>query len=170
MRGWLGGGVGARVDPEPELASASPVPLWANGRLDPTLAASACLTNMLIRVQIFTHLISRSRGCFSLIGVGGAARVYFSMVDLNMAWRWWGGIVNYCRQMNFSPPFSCGGRGENGGVDQIRLSLGGERFHLEHEVIALIEVAFITLTYYMSKWASAPSRRRYGNIVTAPPQ
>lgn len=36
-------------------------------------------------------------------------------------------------------------------MDQIRLSLGGERFHLEHEVIALIEVAFITLPYYMSK-------------------
>lgn len=36
-------------------------------------------------------------------------------------------------------------------MDEIRLSFAGERFHLEHEVIALIEVAFITLTYYMSK-------------------
>lgn len=69
--------------------------------------------------------------------------------------------------MNFSHPFSCGGRGENRSVDQIRLSLGGERFHLEHEVIALIEVAFITLTYYTSQWASAPSRRRYESVVNA---
>lgn len=59
--------------------------------------------------------------------------------------------MNYCSQMNFSHPFSCGGRGENRSVDQIRLSLGGERFHLELEVIALIEVAFITLTYYTSQ-------------------
>lgn len=60
--------------------------------------------------------------------------------------------------MNFSPPvsfFSDGVRegGEAGGressVDEIRLSFAGERFHLEHEVIALIEVAFITLPYYM---------------------
>lgn len=36
-------------------------------------------------------------------------------------------------------------------MDEIRLSFAGERFHLEHEVIALIEVAFITLPYYMSK-------------------
>lgn len=34
-------------------------------------------------------------------------------------------------------------------MDEIRLSFAGERFHLEHEVIALIEVAFITLPYYM---------------------
>lgn len=34
---------------------------------------------------------------------------------------------------------------------EIRLSFASERFHLEHEVIALIEVAFITLTYYMLK-------------------
>lgn len=100
-------------------------------------------------------------------GGSGGEGGYFSMVDLNMASRWWGGIVNYCSQMNFSHRFSCGRRGENRSVDEIRLSLGGERFHLECEVIALIEVAFITLTYYMSKWASAPSRRRYENIVNA---
>lgn len=34
-------------------------------------------------------------------------------------------------------------------MDEIRLSFAGERFHLEHEVIVLIEVAFITLPYYM---------------------
>lgn len=34
---------------------------------------------------------------------------------------------------------------------EISLSFAGERFHLEREVIALIEVAFITLTYYMLK-------------------
>lgn len=40
-------------------------------------------------------------------------------------------------------------------MDEIRLSFAAERFHLEHEVIALIEVAFITLPYYMSKMSRA---------------
>lgn len=32
---------------------------------------------------------------------------------------------------------------------EIRPSFADERLHLEHEVIALIEVAFITLTYML---------------------
>ena len=49
-------------------------------------------------------------------------------------------------------------------MDEIRLSFAGERFHLEHEVIALIEVAFITLPYYMSKMR----RGRPLHLHTAP--
>lgn len=41
-----------------------------HGSCGEALPASACLTNMLIRVQIFTHLISRGLGCFILIGGG----------------------------------------------------------------------------------------------------
>lgn len=68
------------MDPEPERASAlpsepAPLKLGANWEAPPPSPASACLTNMLIRVQIFTHLISRSRGCFSLIG-GGEGSVF----------------------------------------------------------------------------------------------
>lgn len=62
--------------------------------------------------------------------------------------------------MNFSPPFSYGGRGKSNAAE-IRLSFAGERFHLEHEVIALIEVAFITLTYYMSKNETRPGPCTY---------
>lgn len=67
--------------------------------------------------------------------------------------------------MNFSPlsPFFLRQEGKSS-VDEIRLSFAGERFHLEHEVIALIEVAFITLPYYMSKM----SRGRPLYLHTAP--
>lgn len=56
-------------------------------------------------------------------------------------------------------------------MDEIRLSFAGERFHLEHEVIALIEVAFVTLPYYMSenehRPAPVPPRCRYGALRTS---
>lgn len=111
---------------------------------------------MLIRVQIFTHLISRA----GLVSVG---------------WRGGGGFTfrggfkyglkvmrtdsSLLSSNELSSPFS------RGGVDQIRPSPGGERFHSEHEVIALIEVA--SLTYYIWKPGPAPSRARYGNMVAA---
>lgn len=42
---------------------------------------------------------------------------------------------------------------------EIRLSFAGERFHLEREMIALIEVAFITLCVE-DEAEAAPCRRR----------
>lgn len=108
---------------------------------------------MLIKVQIFTHLISRGLGCFILIGVGwgregeqqddGEKKTKMekeglvSMVNLNMALRWWEGIVSYCTQMNFSLPLFLCQEGKSS-VTEIRLSFAHECFHLDHEVIVLI--------------------------------
>lgn len=49
------------------------------------------------------------------------------------------------------------GRRGKSGVAEIRLSSAGERFHLRREVIALIEVAFITLTYYTAEKEPRPA-------------
>lgn len=117
---------------------------------------------MLIWVQIFTHLISRGLVVSFWLGgereneKDGEKKKTKKERGFTFQWRikiWPQGdeevLLTTVLKWTFLPLFLW--QEGKSSVAEIRLSFASERFHLEHEVIALIEVAFITLTYYMLK-------------------